>query len=49
MGELCIAEKGLVNLDNGESNHPFKFRNAIVSLGLEEGGSEGQQRDPLEG
>lgn len=39
-----LLRKGLASLDHGEPDHTFKFRNRMVSAGLEKGGSEGQQR-----
>ena len=42
--ELGTAEKNLIGSDKGEPEHTFKFRNAMVSLGPEEGSYGGQQR-----
>lgn len=34
--------------DKGQLDHTFRFKNAMVSLGPEEGDHGGQQRDHLE-
>lgn len=44
MNKLGTAEKGLVSLDEKELDHTSMFKNVMVSLGLEEGNSEGKQR-----
>lgn len=41
LGEVGTAEKSLVSFNKGEPDHTFKFRNAMVSLHLEEDDSGG--------